>query len=218
MPDDRLARQLRGFGPLGLVAILLILAGNFLFIPLSALLVLAWAQASQTPWRDLGFVRPRSWTRSLAIGIAFGALFKLTMKAVVMPLLGAPPINARYHFLAGNAAALPAMLYAVIIGAGFGEETLFRGYLFERLGRLLGHGRAAKIVIVLTTATLFAAAHYPDQGIPGVEQAAVTGLVFGGIFVVTGELFMLMVAHAAFDLVALALIYWNLEGKLPLWP
>ncbi|OLB67271.1 MAG: hypothetical protein DMD38_10145 [Gemmatimonadetes bacterium] len=209
---------LRGFGPLGLAAIALILAGNFLFAPLSALLVLAWAYGSETPWHELGFVRPRSWTKSLVIGIAFGALFKLAMKAIVMPLLGAPPLNTHYHFLAGNTAALPGMLYAVIIGAGFGEETLYRGYMFERLGKLLGRSRAAKIGIVLITTTLFAAAHYPDQGIPGVEQAVFTGLVFGGIFAVTGELFMLMVAHATFDVVALALIYWNLEAKVILWP
>jgi len=205
---------LRGFGPLGLAAIALILAGNFLFPPLSALLVLAWAYASETPWRELGFVRPRSWTKSLVIGIAFGALFKLALKAIVMPLLGAPPINPHYHFLAGNAAALPAMLYAVIIGAGFGEETVYRGYMFERLGKLLGKTTRAKVAIVLITATLFAAAHYPDQRIPGVEQAAFTGLAFGGIYALTGELFMLMVAHASFDLVALALIYWNLEAPV----
>src|SRR6058998_4083269 len=78
--------SLRGFGPLGLAAIALILAGNLLFLPLSALLVLAWAQASGTPWPEIGFVRPRSWTRSILIGIAFGALFKLAMKAIVMPL------------------------------------------------------------------------------------------------------------------------------------
>jgi membrane protease YdiL (CAAX protease family) len=217
MPDDRLARQLRGFGPLGLAAILLILAGNFLFLPLSALLVLAWAQASATPWADLGLVRPRSWIRSLVIGIVFGALFKLAMKSVVMPLLGAPPVNVHYHYLAGNAAALPGMILLLIIGAGFGEEVLYRGYMFERLGALFGRGRAAKIAAVLITALLFAAGHYADQGIPGVEQAAITGLVYGAIFAVTGELFMLMVAHATFDLVALALIYWNLETQVAHW-
>jgi len=205
---------LRGFGPLGLAAIALILAGNLLFLPLSALLVLAWAQASGTPWPEIGFVRPRSWTRSILIGIAFGALFKLAMKAIVMPLLGAPPVNARYHYLAGNAAALPGMLYAVIIGAGFGEETVFRGYMFERLGKLLGSSRAAKIAIVFITTALFAAAHYPDQGVPGVEQAAFTGLAVGSTYAVTGELYMLMIAHASFDLVALALIYWNVEEKV----
>jgi len=28
-----------------------------------------------------------------------------------------------YHYLAGNRAALPAMIFAVTAGAGFGEET-----------------------------------------------------------------------------------------------
>jgi CAAX protease family protein len=209
---------LRGFGPLGLAAILVILAGNFLFAPLSAVLVLLWANASQTPWHELGFVRPKSWTRSIVIGALFGAVFKLVMKAIVMPLLGAPAVNAHYQFLTGNTAALPGMIATLIIVAGFGEETVYRGYMFERLGKLLGSSRRAKIAIVLITTTLFAAAHYPDQGIPGVEQAVFTGLVFGGIFAVTGELFMLMVAHATFDLVALALIYWNVEAKVILWP
>jgi membrane protease YdiL (CAAX protease family) len=205
---------LRGFGPLGITALLVVLAGNFLFAPLSALLVLAWAQASETPWPAIGFAPAERWVRTVAIGLVFGALFKLVMKAVVMPLLGAPPVNATYHYLTGNAAALPFVLYAVIIGAGFGEETVFRGYLFERLGRLLGTTTKAKIAIVLITATLFAGLHYSDQGLPGVEQAVFTGLVFGGIYAVTGQLLMLMVAHAAFDLVAVALIYWNLETKI----
>jgi len=42
----------------------------------------------------------------------------------------------------------------------------------------------------------------------------VTGLVFGGIYTLTGQLFMLMVAHAAFDVMAVALIYWNLESRV----
>lgn len=33
-------------------------------------------------------------------------------------------------------------------------------------------------------------------------------------FAVTGRIWMLMVAHAAFDLTALAVIYWNLESKV----
>ena len=86
--------------------------------------------------------------------------------------------------------------------------------MFERLGKLLGSSRAAKIAIVFITTALFAAAHYPDQGVPGVEQAAFTGLAVGSTYAVTGELYMLMIAHASFDLVALALIYWNVEEKV----
>ena len=208
------AAQLRGFGPVGLLALLIILAGNLVVVPLSAVLVLVWAQLSQTPLQTLGFAAPRSWTRTLAIGIPFGVALKLIMKAIVMPLFGAPEINARYHYLAGNAAALPWMLYAVVLGAGFGEETVFRGFFFERLGKLLGTRPAALAATVVLTSGLFALAHYRDQGLPGVQQAAVAGLVFGTVFAVTGRLWLPMVAHAAFDVTAVALIYWGWESAV----
>jgi len=213
-PDDRLAAALRGFGPLGLVAILAIFAGNLLFVPFSAILVLLWAARSRTPWRALGLVRPRSWIGGLAIGLAFGISLKLAMKALVMPLLGADPVNQAYHHLAGNTAALPGMLYLIIIGAGFGEEIVWRGWMFERLGRLLGPGIGAKAAIVIITAILFGLAHYPEQGLPGVQQALIFGLLFGAIYARAGRLWMLICAHAAFDLTALALIYWDVETEV----
>jgi CAAX protease family protein len=215
--DDRFAERLRGFGPVGIVAILAILfsgnvfVGRIVVLPLGALLVLAWVWRSGTPWREIGYVRPKSWIVSLAIGVAFGSAFKLLMKAIVMPLLGADPINQSYHFLAGNPALLPAAVYTMVIGAGFGEETVFRGFLFERFGKLLGHGVGARILIVLLTAAVFALMHYSDQGLAGAEQATISGLVFGTIMAVTGRIWMLMCAHAAFDLTALAIIYWGLE-------
>lgn len=212
--DDRFAASLRGFGPIGIAAILVVLAGNFVVAPLSAVLVLLWVQRSRTPWHAIGYVRPESWVRTVAAGVALGVVFKLMMKAIVMPLLGAPPINPAYHYLAGNTAALPGMLLAVIVVAGWGEETVFRGFLFERLGKLFGSRVWAKTTIVLLTSAWFGLAHYPEQGLAGVQQATIVGLVFGTIFAVTGRLFMLMVAHAAFDVTAVALIYWNLESKV----
>jgi membrane protease YdiL (CAAX protease family) len=212
--DDRLAAKLRGFGPIGILAFIAILAGNSLVVPLSPVLVLLWAWRSRTPWRELGFVRPRSWVRTVLAAVAFGIAFKLAMKAIVMPLLGADPINHAYHYLAGNTAALPAILFLVTIGAGFGEEAVFRGYLFERLGKLFGTGAGAKAAIVLLTSAWFAAAHYPEQGVAGVEQAAITGLVFGTIFARTGRLWTLIFAHAAFDVAAVAIIYWDAESTI----
>src|SRR6266849_2284160 len=134
--DDRVAKALRGFGPLGILAIFVILAGNLIIAPLSAILVLVWIRRSRTPWPEIGYVRPRSWTVILAVGIAFGIAFKFLMKSIVMPLLGADPINQAYHYLAGNRSALPGAIYTMIVIAGFGEETVFRGYFFERLGKL----------------------------------------------------------------------------------
>src|ERR1700720_4289881 len=129
--EDRFAASLRGFGPLGILAILVILAANLITVPVSAVLVLAWVQWSRTPWSEIGYALPKSWIGTAAIGIAFGIAFKLLLKSLVMPLLGADPINHTYHYLVGNPAALPAILFAFITSAGFGEETVFRGYMFE---------------------------------------------------------------------------------------
>ncbi len=73
--------------------LVILLVGNYPVAPVSAILVLVWVRWSRTPWREIGYVRPKSWTRDLATGIALGVAFKILMKAIVMPLLGAPPIN-----------------------------------------------------------------------------------------------------------------------------
>ena len=87
---ESMAVRLRGFGPMGLVAVALVIAANLLVAPLGSVLVLAWAKLSRTPWRELGFAQPRSWVRVLLIGIAIGVILKLLLKTVVMPLLGLP--------------------------------------------------------------------------------------------------------------------------------
>jgi len=64
------------------------------------------------------------------------------------------------------------------------------------------------------TAVWFGLLHYAGQGLAGAEQATIVGLAFGAIFAVTGRIWMLIIAHAAFDLTALAIIYWDIEAKV----
>jgi len=201
-------RALRGFGPIGILAIVVILAAGVIAPLPAALLILLWVRLSGTPWREIGYVRPTP--ASLGVAALLGIAFKLLMKSLVMPLLGADPVNHAYHYLAGNRAAIPAMLFTIVIGAGFGEETLYRGWMFERLGKL----RVPQAAIVILPAALFGLAHYSVQGLAGTEQAAIVGLVFGAIFLKSGSLFPLMCAHVAFDLTAYALIYWELETRV----
>lgn len=209
--------ELRGFGPTGLLAIAVIVAGNLAGPLVGAPLVLLWAAASGTRFRELGFTRHRRWALTIGAAVILGIAFKLLMKAVVMPLLGADPINWAYHYLAGNTAALPLMLVNVIVAAGFGEEIVYRGYLFERLGKLLGTRVLAKAAIVVMGAAIFGAAHYGNQGLAGVQQAAIVGLVFGTFFAVTNRLWPLIIAHAAFDVAALFIIYWDVEAQIAHW-
>jgi len=213
---DRLAVELRGFGPVGLLAILVVLGANLLPL-LGPILVLAWASRSHTPWREIGYVRPRSWALTALGGIVFGIALKLLMKSVIMPLLGAPPTNSAYQFLVKDRAAMLRMVLVVIVMAGWGEETFYRGYLYERLGKLLGHRRWAKAAIVLSTSILFGLLHLHDQGWAGAEQAALNGVILGTIFASTGNLWFPIFAHAAFDVTAVLIIYAGLERSVANW-
>ena len=215
---DNFATELRGFGPIGVLAMLVILlTGNLsvrtVMLPAGALLTLAWMRLSHTPWPEIGYVQPKSWIRATIIGIGFGASFKLLMKAIVMPLLAADPLNHAYHYLAGNKAALPAAVW-MMFAAGFGEETVYRGYMFERLGKLFRRGTTANVAMVLITSLWFGVGHYASQGLAGAEQAMIVGVVYGTIYASTRSIFMLMCAHTAFDLTALAIIYWNVESRV----
>jgi membrane protease YdiL (CAAX protease family) len=151
--------------------------------------------------------------RTTILGIVTGCALKLVLKAVVIPLLNADPINQTYHYLAGNSAAAVVMALYVLV-ASFNEETVFRGFVFERLGTLFGRNLPATIATVLVSSAWFAGVHYVEQGVAGVEQAAFTGLTFGTIFAITRQIWIPMIAHAAYDLTAIAIIYWNIESRI----
>lgn len=208
------AAKLRGFGPAGISVILLVLLSLLLVGPLTAILVMLWAWYARVPWRDLGLTPPRSWALRIAGGITAGILLKLALKAVVMPLIGAPAINSAYHYVSGNPAALTRMIITVIVAGGIGEEIVYRGFLFERLRGVLGRNTAATAAIVAVTTALFALAHFAEQGIAGSEQAVFTGLTFATMYILTGSLWLSMITHASYDVVALLMIYFNIEGAV----
>ena len=211
--DQRFAAALRGFGPVGIAAFVIVFAGVLLAPPIAAALGLVWLWLSRTPLRDLGMARPKSWVITIVGGLLLGIALKFLMKAVVLPLMGADPINHTFHYLAHDKeAALEFAAYA-IYGAGFSEEFFFRGYLFERLGKLFGRSTLAIVTIVILTTGLFGLAHY-QQGPFGVINALFTGATVAIIFALTRNLWFVMFTHAAFDLAALAMIYYDVEPQV----
>lgn len=214
-PRSSLAKDLKGFGPTGLFALgAILLTGTIIIghiaIPLGASLVLLWRKLSQTPWQQIGYVQPKSWTKIILTGVLFGFIFKLFTKAVVMPLLGAGPRNLAYHYLSGNSALLPFAAWGMLV-AGFAEETVFRGFLFERLSKFFGAHWWTKPVTVLLTSLWFGLGHIQNQGTMGALHATLFGLVIGTLYAKRYNLFFLMISHAMYDMTALVLIYWNLE-------
>ena len=70
--------------------------------------------------------------------------------------------------------------------------------------------------MVLTSA-FFGVVHYPVQGVPGVQQAFVVGMLVGTLYAATRQLWLPMILHAVFDLTALYLIYNGLERDVAGW-
>jgi membrane protease YdiL (CAAX protease family) len=190
-----------------LVVPVVLLAGHYL----GAALALAWTGLGRRPFAALGLVRPRSWPRTIAIGVVAGVALRLVLKRLVMPLLSGVPGHSPYGFLVGNTAALPGMIFDVVVGAGIGEEIVWRGFLFERLGAWLGSGRWARVAIVVIGAVLFGLAHLYEQGWAGAAQAVMTGLVLGTLYVRSRSLALPMIVHASYDLAAVLMIYAGIE-------
>ena len=60
--------SLRGFGPMGIVAILVIASGALIGPVVSAVLILIWTWLSKTPWAEIGYGKPRSWVGGAVLG------------------------------------------------------------------------------------------------------------------------------------------------------
>jgi membrane protease YdiL (CAAX protease family) len=90
--------------------------------------------------------------------------------------------------------------------SAFGQEILFRGYMFDRLKQLLGNVWAP----VLISTVLFSIWHLYESPI-GLIRASIMGLVFSLVYVKTGRIWPLFVVHAATNL-ALNWMYFAYLG------
>ncbi len=94
----------------------------------------------------------------------------------------------------------PMQVIVLSLSAGIGEEFLFRGVIQNSMQQALG-GPVGLAVALLATSALFGLAHWisPLYAL----LAAVTGLYLGCVFLWSGCLLAPIIAHAAYDVLAL---------------
>ncbi len=158
--------------------------------------------------RDLG-LRFR-WIDLLGVPIGIGGQFLVALAYV--PIASHvhnfhQRFNAPGQRLTGGShgTAYGVIVVCVVIGAPFFEELFFRGVLLRSLARLFGDvGRwvGPALAIVLSGA-LFGLFHFEPLQLLGL---ALFGVVLGLVSWTTGRLGMNMVAHAAFNLMALVAV------------
>lgn len=157
------------------------------------------------PWSTFGLRTPHLfWDPVGALLILVGTYAILgILYALSGVLVGMEEIDrftdSAYQFATPTAAADYLVLILVSLSTGLSEELVMRGYLIPTFERLL---RSTWLSVLLTSA-LFASYHIyqgfgPMLGIFGL------GLVFGAVFCRWRQLWPLVLAHAAMDVIAMA--------------
>jgi membrane protease YdiL (CAAX protease family) len=182
------------------------------------LLLLAWIslRIRKLKWRDLGFTRNRTWTKTIALGFAAGIFLELQELFVTQPLLarltGKQPDLSDIHMLTRN---IQYSLLGVVFSwtlAAFGEELVWRGYLMNRLADLGDRTRPAWFFSLMLVSAAFGFAH-SYQGLTGIIEEGIAGLFLGSIYFATGNnLSVPILAHGISDTLDVLLIFL---GKFP---
>jgi len=110
-------------------------------------------------------------------------------------------------YIRGDAAAVTLWIAIGWIVGGFFEETLFRGFLLNRVERLLGGGKAALAIAIVAQAVLFGLLHLYG-GPMAMAYATLFAVTHGVFYVLAGRnLWPLIVVHGTWDMVQIWGVY-----------
>ncbi|MCA8914903.1 MAG: CPBP family intramembrane metalloprotease [Planctomycetes bacterium] len=114
---------------------------------------------------------------------------------------------AKYDWIIPRTRNQKRIWLLVSLHAGIGEELFFRGFLLAALNSYLPLWAAAVVAVVM-----FGFAH-TYQGVKGVISTAAVGSVLMVLYLVTGSLWVPMLAHAVYDIQGGLFAHWALYGK-----
>jgi membrane protease YdiL (CAAX protease family) len=177
----------------------------------SLFVVIALQRRHGLGWRELGLRRPRRWWTIPAWGLAImvvTVIAQLTIVPLLARALGAPePDLSRYEPIVGNLPLFLVSALGAMFTGGFIEEVIYRGFLIDRLERLLGGHRHAAVGAALSSGVVFGLIHF-EWGFGGIVSTAVMGATLGFLFLATRRnLWPLIAAHATMDFILLLQVY-----------
>lgn len=181
--------------------------------PTIPLLIIAWIflRLRGQRWHSLGLVSPRNWKLTLISAILIGASYQLADVFLIVPVLesviGTRIDLNQFDAIRGNFQLFVLSLVLAWTLAAFGEELLFRGYIFNRIEALFGNMPRAWIVGSLASALLFGVGH-SAQGIIGVVDNVFLGLFISGLYLISGRnLWLPILMHGVIDTIGLSMLY-----------
>lgn len=201
-----------------ILAGLAIYALGYLPFPILPLILVAWAslRLRHLRWRDVGLRSPERWLPTvgiaLLVGIGYQALDIIIIAPLLQRLTGETIDLSQFSGLHGNLLMLIVYLIISWTEAAIIEEMFFRGYLFNRLADLVGKEGLGIAIALLGNALVFGAAH-SYQGLTGVVDTALAGLVLGLLYLFARRnLWLPILTHGVINTIGFLIIYIGLYG------
>ena len=167
-------------------------------------------------WKDVGFARPRSWGKTILIGVVVGLVMEALELFITQPLLarwlGKMPDLSDFSAMVGNLKMFLVYLVLIWTLGVLGEELVYRGYLMNRVAGVFRETKVAWIISLVTVSVVFGCSHI-GQGATGMIENIWDGLLLGALYLACGSnLAAPIMAHAVTDTIDMALMYL---GKYP---
>jgi membrane protease YdiL (CAAX protease family) len=165
-------------------------------------------------WRTIGLGRPTSLRGTLAVGVLVGVSYQFVGTYAIEPLIarltsGALPDVSQFRPLIGDERQLAYWVGMSWTVAAILEEVSFRGWLMTRVAEIGRYDRHWWIASLLASSALFGAVHV-YQGLSGIIATALTGFVFGGLYLATGRnLWACVIAHGTLDTIGFTMMYFG---------
>jgi membrane protease YdiL (CAAX protease family) len=156
---------------------------------------------------DIGLRRPKSWARTIIAGILIAAVVFLGI--YVSEKAGLHRDLSRFKALQGNLKLTLETVIYVLIGAGFYEEFMFRGFLMQGLAMCFGGSRSAWSAALVIQGVVFGALHSYQNPI-GMLITGTLGMLVGIVVIVSGRnLWIAIIAHGLNDASHSILFYFQ---------
>ena len=145
----------------------------------------------------IGLMRPKSWGRTLGIGVAIA--FVVFVGMFISEKMGFRRDLSRFNFIHGNLELTVYGVFYALIGAGFYEEFMFRGFLMQGVAMLFGGSHRAWIAACIVQAVAFGVSHSYQNPL-GMLITGTLGFLLGLLVYRSGpNLWAAIIAHGLYD-------------------
>jgi membrane protease YdiL (CAAX protease family) len=184
---------------------------DFLFAAIIQLLavMIAWLliRLRGERFADIGLKRPENWLRTIMIGVLAAVVVFVAM--YLSEKAGFRRDLSRFKDVKGNLELTMYGVFYALIGAGFYEEFMFRGFLMQGLAMLFGASHGAWIVACVAQGALFGAAHAYQNPL-GIVITGTLGVLMGLLVLASGRnLWPVIIGHGLFDASRFVLFYFQ---------